>query len=78
MESELPKRTFNSEQIYTESEIRSVCPGAEFQDKEGGGRYLIAEASDSEYWFLPEGHGWKVDHTWTSLILVPAEQDPDG
>lgn len=74
------KRTFNSDHIYSEEEIRSACPEASMEDGEYENKtkyeYLVAPA-EVEYWFKREGTGWKVDHTWGSFILTPKETTAD-
>ena len=68
---ELSHRTFNSGQIYSESEIRAIASDADFQ-----AQYLIANAPDAEYWFVAKDGGWVVDHTWASMTLIRQPSEP--
>lgn len=61
-------KSFTSDRVYSEAEIRQIVPSAYQWDNGDGQTYIIAQA-EREYWFLPEGEGWKVDHTWTSFNM---------
>jgi hypothetical protein len=72
--------SFKYDQIYTEKEIREICPETSMESgayKDGTKyEYLVASA-EAEYWFIRDGEGWKVNHEWTSTILAPKETAAD-
>lgn len=67
------KRSFEGGRVYTEDEIKVICPEASIErgkeEDETGYEYLVAPM-EVEYWFVREGNGWKVDHVWGSFILT--------
>jgi len=76
----MEKRSFKYDRVYTESEIRAVCPKAsieagEYEDKTKY-EFLVA-AAEVEYWFIREGEDWKIDHTWMGITLVSKSATAD-
>lgn len=70
---EPPTRSFLGDRVYTEDEIRKICPNVSYQtgndDDDKDCEYLIAQA-EVEYWFIREGEGWTVDHTWATYTMA--------
>ena len=58
------KFIFHSGKTYSEDEITKEATPITHD-----GDYLIADTPDREYWFLREGHFWKLDHTWGHFYL---------
>jgi hypothetical protein len=63
------ERPFKSNQIYTEDEIITKATPVNHFDE-----YLVADTPSTEYWFIREGHYWKLSHTWGHFLLVKKVQ----
>jgi hypothetical protein len=60
----LSKYIFKYNQQYTEKEILHNATPVNYQDE-----FLIADTPFREYWFIREGHYWKLSHTWGHFTL---------
>jgi len=57
-------RLFEYNKTYSEDDILKVATPVNHQ-----GEYLIADSPNIEYWFIRDGHFWKLDHTWGHFII---------
>lgn len=65
-----PKPAFNRKQIYTEAEIQDIATAVDDPTDYEETIFLIANAPDGrEYWFVDNGEGWVVSHSWQSYML---------
>jgi len=73
MESEWNSVTFDSDRSYSVDEIAENSHGYDEPEDYDGTVYLIARGRDGrEYWFVDNGDGWRVSHTWRSFPLAKA------
>lgn len=52
-------KVFEYNKTYSEEDIRKLATPVNHQVE-----YLVADTPDMEYWFVREGHYWKLSHTW--------------
>lgn len=71
MESEWDSLRFARERCYSLDEIKELARGCDEPKDYDGDIHVVANGQDGvEYWFVEDGDGWKVAHTWSGLVLV--------